>query len=630
MNLVNQSAFLKALGWSLLDSLWQMGVLWLIYVLLTANGKRYNARQRHTLALLSLTGGSLWFLVTLVINFYQAAAAPRVVTLVVNAGDTMLPATQGGIAAWLEPVLPFLSVAYLLITAALFFRFYRQYHYTRRLFHQGLQKVNPELRVFLQQAIQHMSIHRKVNIWVSSLVDTPLTIGFWKPLILLPVAAVNNLSIEQAEAIILHELNHIRRNDYLVNLLIACTDIILFFNPFAQLFSGIIRREREHSCDDLVLQFRYDATQYARALLTLEQNRANSSPALAVAATGNNTLLLNRVKRMLTREPVTTALNQKLVAWLLSAFLIGFIGWYNPGRAIITTIQQTAATAPVSPAIEFTADISTPAPELPTPRPAPETQPRATEALTGVQDTDNNDMAVIDLAPPVDMDETAAAGEDEDDNPLLPRNLVQFAAQQSELARRVTFVQAKEIREFSMHAAKEARVAVDAAIAHPFVPGNSFIVQVLEDTLLPKKYTMTAAEKEAQESLDKALNALQQIDWEKIEKGLNTTESNVVDIVKLQNEIKKALKEVDWKKVNKETEAALAEARRELAEEQAALKIQLERYNQVRQEKHDKAQQLQYQILMDRLGENFQSTRSEPAKKATQAKNSKKKKIVVI
>lgn len=625
MNLVNQSAFLKALGWSLLDSLWQMGALWLIYVLLTANGKRFNARQRHTLALLSLAGGSLWFLTTLVINFYKAAAAPEVVTLVVNAGEIAPSAVKGNIATWLEPVLPFLSVAYLLITVCLFFRFYHQYRYTRRLFHQGLQKANPELRVFLQQAVQHMSIHRKVNIWLSTLVDTPLTIGFWKPIILLPIAAVNNLSIEQTEAIILHELNHIRHNDYLVNLLIACTDIILFFNPFAQLFSGVIRREREHSCDDMVLQFRYDASQYARALLTLEQNRAALSPALAVAATGNNTLLFNRVKRMLTKEPVTIALNQKLVAWLLSAFLIGFIGWYNPGRAIVTTIKETAVTAPQNPVIEFAADISTPAAPAPQ-QPAPKIPALApAEDVTGVQDNDNTTEEEADLAPLASLDEM-----DIDENTGLRHELVQFAARQGQIAHNmVAFVQSKEMRDYSMQATQDALASVGSISTHPFVPGNSFIVQVLEDTLLPKKYTMTLAEKEAKESLDKALKALKEIDWQKVEKGLNTA-GKQVDIIQLESEIKKALQEVDWKKVNKETEVAIAEARRELAEEQATLKIQMERYNHARQEKQEKLQRVQYQILMDRLGENQKPAACETEKKATGARTVKKKKIVVI
>lgn len=621
MNLVNQSAFLKALGWSLLDSLWQMGVLWLLYVLLTANGKKFNARQRHSLALLSLAGGSCWFLLTLVINFYKAAATPQFVTLLVNAGEAVAtPASlKSNIATWLELVLPFLSVAYLLITAWLFFRFYRQYRYTRQLFHQGLQKINPEWRVFLQESVQHMSIPRKVTIWLSSMVDTPLTIGFWKPVILLPVAAVNNLSIEQTEAIILHELNHIRRNDYLVNLLIACSDIVLFFNPFAQLFSGIIRREREHSCDDMVLQFRYDASQYARALLTLEKSRSGISPALAVAATGrSHTLLLNRVKRMLTNEPVTAPLNQKLMAWLLSAILIGFIGLYNPGRAIVTTIREVAVNAPESPVNEFAADISTPAPQ-PVAKPLalqineiiiPDTEKliraAVAEALPDAEDMDDD----------TDEEEFATAGQG-------LASSVRFAKEM------VSFVSSPEMRDYSMQATQEALAAAGSVTTHPYVPGNSFLIQALEDTLLPKKYTMSVSEKQARDAMDKALKALQVIDWQKVEKELSTSAGSV-DIKQLQNEIRKAFKEVDWKKINVETEKALQETSKELVEEQALLRTQLERYNQVRQEKQEKINQVQYQILMDRLNDNEKNSTCDQEKPVNQQKTVKKKKIVII
>ena len=69
MDVLYQSAFLKALGWSLLDSFWQIGVLWLVYVLLTQNGKRLKSGQKHSLALLSLAGGALWFIITLMIHF---------------------------------------------------------------------------------------------------------------------------------------------------------------------------------------------------------------------------------------------------------------------------------------------------------------------------------------------------------------------------------------------------------------------------------------------------------------------------------------------------------------------------------------------------------------------------------
>src|SRR5205085_9561758 len=155
-------------------------------------------------------------------------------------------------------------------------------------------------------------IRKPIKVWMSAIVDTPMTIGFLKPVILMPIAALNGLSVQQVEAILLHELSHIRRNDYFVNLIIASVDILLFFNPFSKLFVRSIRKEREHSCDDLVMQFEYNAHAYASALLSIEQRRVKKL-SLAMAAIGkSNQLLLDRVKRIL-ELPVSNHYGNRLV-----------------------------------------------------------------------------------------------------------------------------------------------------------------------------------------------------------------------------------------------------------------------------------------------------------------------------
>lgn len=621
MNLVHQSAFLKALGWSLLDSLWQMGILWLMYVVLTANGKRLHARQRHNLALLSLAGGSLWFVITLVINFYKAVAAPEIITIEVMPGD-IVPAASATSAStqWLEPMMPFISVAYLLVISLLFVRFYHQYRYTRRLTQQGLQKINPEYRVYLQQAVQHLSIPRKVTIWLSSMVDTPLTIGFWKPVILLPLAALNNLSTQQVEAIILHELYHIKRNDYLLNLLVAFTDIILFFNPFAQLLSAAIRREREHSCDDIVLQFRYNATEYAQALLTLEQNRAALAPALTIPATGkSHTLLLNRVKRMLTNEPAVAPVSQKLVAYLLSALLIGFIGFYNPGRAIVTTIEEVTVNTPQNDITEFPMAVNIPVAATSATPAATLIETKCTGTAPRVTETVDRE----DDPAPTDEDEQQAIAEIQAELAKLSVKEAQFAQQA------INFAGTKEIRDFSMQAAVEAMAVAGSIETHPFVPGNSFAVQLLEDTTRPKAYMMSASEKEAKEALDKALKGLQAIDWQKVEQEMKTS-AGQVNIKQLQDQIKKAIKEVDWKKINQEAQNSLENAQEELAQEKVALQVELERYKTARQQKHDHMVQLQTQVLLNRLQETEKPVNCDQEKKTQSKKTVVKRKIVII
>lgn len=614
MNFLYQSAFLKALGWALLNSLWQMALLWLVYMALTMNGRKLLSRQRHSIALLSLAGGSLWFLTTLVINLYKAARGPQVITLYVSEND---PASSwpNVITHWFEPALPFLSITYLLAAALLFIRFYFQYRHTQQLFTTGLQKANPEWRIFLQQAAQQMSINKKVQIWLSSLVDTPVTLGFLKPVILLPVAAVNHLSIKQAEAIILHELNHIRRNDYLVNLLIACVDVILFFNPFARLLTGIIRKERENCCDDLVLQFCYEPHSYARALLTLEQNRADTN-ALSLAATGKDKyFLLNRVKRILGKEPVSNPFNQKLVAYLLSALLIGFIGWYNPGHLIIKRIdavrEQTAA-------IETAQTFSTPPAQGILIKAAAsftkETPDKKDHAATCSNQKDPFEKLeqIIELATDAKL---AALSEQLNE---LPEHIASFAANTEE-------------RDYSLSETNNPAPQLPLAQqVYPYVPGTSFYFQAVEDTTLPKKYVMTVTDIKAREAMEKSMLALQQVNWKKLE--LSLKEQGVkVDMGQIQQEIEKALQQIDWKKLNAETESALDEANDQIRKMQDAFVVKSGSYQRERTIHQERLKQAQQKILMDRIQQRQQLKQMEQEKKKeSTGKPGRKKKIIQI
>ncbi|HEX6427385.1 MAG TPA: M56 family metallopeptidase [Niastella sp.] len=616
MNSLYQSAFLKALGWALLNSLWQMAVLWLVYMALTRSGKKLLSRQRHTIALLSLTGGSLWFLTTLVINLYKAASGPQLITLYVTENDPAYAATSwpGFITQWFEPALPFLSMAYLLAAAFLFIRFYFQYRHTQQLFTNGLQKAPPEWRIFLQQVVQQMSIKKNVQIWLSSLVDTPVTLGFFKPVILLPIAAVNHLSIKQAEAIILHELNHIRRNDYLVNLLIACVDVILFFNPFARLLTGIIRKERENCCDDMVLQFCYEPHSYARALLTLEQNRIDSN-ALALAATGKDKyFLLNRVKRILGKETVSSPFNQKLVAYLLSALLIAFIGWYNPGNLIIKKLNAVRMpTAAIENAQNFT---TPPAPNMmvvsaaSNTKETPDEEPEA-RSCTEQKDPYEKLEQIIELATDAKL---AALSEQVNE---LPEQLAGFVSN-------------IEAADYSLPENTPAPQPPMSQQVYPYVPGTSFYFQAVEDTTLPKKYVMTITDVKAKEAMEKSMQALQQVNWKTLEMTLKA-QGMTVNVEQIHREIEKALAQIDWKKLNEETQNALNEANDEIQRLQNEFVVKVGNYQRNRTVQQERLKLAQQQILLDRLQQHEQIRKMEREKKRENRKPVvRKKKIVQI
>lgn len=606
MNVLYQSAFLKALGWSLLDSFWQMGILWLVYVLLTRNGKRFQSGQKHSLALLSLGGGSLWFVITLIFHFQHLVKAEAF--RVYSASETVvLNPSISSFFTILEPVLPFLSLAYLAAIIYLFIRLYRQYFLTQKLFSTGIYKINPELRVFVKNIAGQMGIKKNVSIWLSNLVDTPLTVGFWKPVILLPVAAINQLSIQQAEAIILHELNHIRRNDYFINLLIACMDIILFFNPFVRILTHIIKNERENSCDDMVLQFRYNAGQYANALLLLEKNRVHTA-VLTMNATGRSKkLLLNRVERILNKKPVAAAISQKLVAYALSAFLIGFIGWYNPGKVIVTTIDAVQNT---------TADINT------------EQINFTTRDL--IKDEIRKETKAIQKKKNVESANKTGENDSEQETPV--REIVEWITevQSSDLAAEEHFPllsfagSQREDREYSIPENPITPEPSYDAEVHPYVPSTSFSYQIVEDTALPKKYIPTQSEVKAKEAMTTALKALQEIDWQKLEKEMAAA-GKKIDIIKLQQELKKAMSDVDWKKVNEEMQASLIQEENDLMKEHSNLRTELQKFQRDRNAKQAQHQKIYQTIIQERLCER-QVQDSKPVKK----KVIQKKKIVYI
>src|SRR5689334_9106010 len=142
---------------------------------------------------------------------------------------------------------------------------------------------------------EQLRVSRPVQLCESMLVEVPTVIGWLRPVILMPVSALTGLSPAQLEALLAHELGHIKRYDYLVNLLQTAVETLLFYHPAVWWLSSQIRQEREHCCDDLAVETCGNVLMYARALAELEQLRG-LAPHLAVAASGG--VLLRRIQRL--------------------------------------------------------------------------------------------------------------------------------------------------------------------------------------------------------------------------------------------------------------------------------------------------------------------------------------------
>ncbi|HWB27730.1 MAG TPA: M56 family metallopeptidase [Chitinophagaceae bacterium] len=349
MQVLSQSAFLQALGYAIAGSLWQAALLWLVVAGISVLFK-LPSRAKYKIALAAQFGAFVWFLVSL--QFYYVKCSEAIALLKysgLNSSNAFVFHTDTysfssillNVISKSEKYLPYLSVAYICLLFILAVRWMKGYRQTVLIKTQGLQKIDVQWRLFVKRISDLLNIKHPVGIYVSELVKSPLTVGFLKPLILIPLASINNLTTYQLEAVILHELAHIKRADYIINIVQSIIEISLFFNPFIQLLGKAIKRERENSCDDWVLQFQYDPSTYAEALLRIAYMQ--QAPAFAMNAAGKENDLLWRVKRMLNQKEKTFQYRNRLFALLLITGLLSSVAWFSPG--VKTAAPKTASAA---------------------------------------------------------------------------------------------------------------------------------------------------------------------------------------------------------------------------------------------------------------------------------------------
>lgn len=305
---LTNSPFLQALGYAIINSLWQFALLWLIYVLVSTVLK-LSSHQKYVAGLFLQVGGFIWFVATFNFNYDQELQF-EVISLPLQISPSLYSSAQNAVTApgkllagimQSEKLRFYLSVTYLFLLTFSCLRWIKGYHITQSMRMKGLYKTEVNWILFVKKLAAQLGIKQEVKIYMSALTKTPLTIGFFKPIILIPLASLNQLSTDQMEAVILHELAHIKRYDYLFNLFLASIETVLFFNPFTILISRHIKRERENCCDDWVLLYNYNAASYAAALLQIATSQS-AGYSLALKAADNKQVLLNRIKRMIEKR----------------------------------------------------------------------------------------------------------------------------------------------------------------------------------------------------------------------------------------------------------------------------------------------------------------------------------------
>ena len=301
------TTWVDAVGWALIHFVWQGAVLAMATATILYVCRSRSANARYLVACIGLalmvvapvmTAGILWSpadeRVASGFATHSSLAEPTAVALL-GRGDSVLLAGEST-RGWMDPLLPYVVVIWLggvvLLGTRLTGGLWRIRHLRRTAL---AEPVSPWQAVADRVATQ-LRLPSAVRVVESRLVDTPTAVGWITPVVLLPVAALANLTPGQVEAILAHELAHIRRHDYVVNVLQTLAETLLFYHPAVWWVSRRIRTEREHCCDDLAVTVCNNRITYAAALAELETERARETR-LALAATRGP--LIDRIRRVL-------------------------------------------------------------------------------------------------------------------------------------------------------------------------------------------------------------------------------------------------------------------------------------------------------------------------------------------
>ena len=302
-----------AIGWTLLHSLWQ---IFLVAALLNLT-LRFVPRLRASLRYILLFSGLLlitcWAIATFgsvwereyqlqQIALYQPAPADSGETSAVLPVPDPVHVTA---LSWLERLqinvgycLPLLTIGWLLGVLFMTLPALLGLWHLRYLRRTQTQPLTGEWKERFQELCQRIGVSQDVEVLLSGLVSEPVTFSAFRPVILLPFSLFSGLTTKQVEALLLHELAHIRRYDYLFNILQTMMEVTFFYHPAIWWIAGQLREERENCCDDLVVAVQQDPFVYAEALTKIQLHHFSTKKRLAMSANGKNGTLTRRVKRL--------------------------------------------------------------------------------------------------------------------------------------------------------------------------------------------------------------------------------------------------------------------------------------------------------------------------------------------
>ena len=328
-----QAEIIQKLGWTLVHFVWQAIAIGLILAIILKLLHKSSANLRYVIACIALA-----LIVVMPAVTIKMIDVSSNIIVPINRAAIELPKTntdtqlfleippieptkkiaassrislKGKFIETIEPALPYLVIGWFIGVFGLSLWHLGGWRQLQKLRKKMIKNAPYEITATAKKLSHMLGIKKTISIAESALVEVPTVIGHLKPIILLPASALTGLSVQQIEAILAHELAHISRHDYLVNILQTVVEILGFYHPAVWWVSHKIRAERENCCDDIAVSLCSDRICYAKALTTMEEIRADKL-SLAVAASGGN--LFDRIRRLLGKDSAS----EVKISWLPS------------------------------------------------------------------------------------------------------------------------------------------------------------------------------------------------------------------------------------------------------------------------------------------------------------------------
>ena len=542
--------WIEAFSKTLIHSLWSgLLLLFLLQVMLHAISHKHS-HLRYLLAALSLILYLGSVLALFVILYRPQAEGAGAISGSVGLANAVRWIAISGTDTSLVPDSVWSLCCYLYIAGIFFMilRFGYAVFHLQRIKSSGIP-VGEQWFDFFTQLAGRMGISGKVRLLESDRIMVPGLVGWIRPAVIVPAGMLTHLPLNQVETILMHELYHLKRYDFLVNAFQMVMEGLFFYNPAVWMISKSMRLEREHCCDDLVIANCTAPLLYAKALFQIS-NRYNSMNRWAPAAGGpDHPGLFNRITRILNYQAMKTDIRDKLFSLLVFfagvAIFLGING-FSSGVSLLKTEtgEPSFSTGPAGngPVTEVLAD--------PEPKVLAEPEPGITPEF---RDT-------VPVAP------EPGSGEVQKD--VLTDQEVDEMIEEAKKAQKEAMedIDWDKIKEEIEKAKAEALEEIDwEALKREMEEAKKEALEDIDWDSMKKE--MEQAAKEALEDIDwdsmkkeieESMKELKETDWEQIRKDVEKS-MNETDWQNMRIEIEKSIKDIDFESIAKDIENSVKE-----------------------------------------------------------------------